>query len=74
LSPKQNQTKVTDNILSCLRNGSRLGWLIDPVTRAVILYQPDRLPEILTGDAVLPVLPELMLELTANQVFAWLRP
>ncbi len=74
LSPGQNQTKVTDNILYCIRHGSQLGWLIDPIARAVLVYQPDRLPEVLREDALLPVLDGLTLQLTAEQVFQWLRP
>jgi Uma2 family endonuclease len=73
LSPGQNQTKVTSNILYCLRHGSRLGWLIDPAAKAVIVYQPDRLPEVLTNDAILPVVDGLTLALTADQIFSWLK-
>ena len=29
LSPEQSQTRVTRNILHCLDNGTKLGWLID---------------------------------------------
>lgn len=29
LSPNQTPTRVIDNILFCLENGSQLGWLID---------------------------------------------
>jgi Uma2 family endonuclease len=73
LSPGQNQTKVTSNILYCLRHGSRLGWLIDPAAKAVIVYQLDRLPEVLTNDAILPVVDGLTLALTADQIFSWLK-
>lgn len=30
-------------------NGAQLGWLIDPETRSVTIYRPDREPELLTG-------------------------
>jgi Uma2 family endonuclease len=32
-----------------IANGARLGWMIDPETRAVELYRSDREPESLTG-------------------------
>jgi Uma2 family endonuclease len=32
-----------------LANGARLGWLIDPETRTVEVYRPDRAPETLTA-------------------------
>jgi len=35
-----SQTKVTGNILHCLKHGSRLGWLIDPDERSVLVYPP----------------------------------
>lgn len=33
LSPDQSQTKVTGKILHCLKQGTLLGWLIDPAER-----------------------------------------
>lgn len=33
-----------------LANGARLGWLIDPETRTVEIYRPDRTPETLTAN------------------------
>ncbi len=37
LSPQQSQTKVTRNIIHCLRNGTQLGWLIDPREQSVLV-------------------------------------
>jgi len=31
---------ITGNILHCLKHGSRLGWLIDPDERSVLVYPP----------------------------------
>ncbi len=73
LSPRQNQTRVTGNILHCLQQGSLLGWLIDPEIRSVLIYWPNRSPEICTNDDLLPVLPDLELTLSADQLFSWLR-
>ncbi|MBW4690827.1 MAG: Uma2 family endonuclease [Lyngbya sp. HA4199-MV5] len=73
LSPDQTTTKVIRNILHCLKHGSQLGWLIDPEERVILVFLPEQLPIELVGDAVLPVLPNLALALTVNDVFAWLK-
>jgi Uma2 family endonuclease len=74
LSPDQSQTKVTDNILFCLRHQTSLGWLIDPDEKAVICFQPNQLPEIMRQpEDTLPVPDFLNLRLTVGQVFSWLR-
>jgi Uma2 family endonuclease len=73
LSPDQSQTKVTGNILHCLRNNSQLGWLIDPSERSIIVYQPDSLPSLLIETDVLPVLEDINLTLCVDDVFAWLK-
>lgn len=73
LSPDQSQTKVTGNILHCLRNGCLLGWLIDPKERSIIVYQPDSLPIIFTETDILPVLAEMDFLLRVDDIFAWLR-
>jgi Uma2 family endonuclease len=73
LSPAQSQTKVTGNILHCLRNGSQLGWLIDPSERSILVYQPNSLPDLLAGQDILPVLKDLNLTLSVDEIFAWLQ-
>ncbi len=55
LSPGQRQTRVTKNILRCLKNGTEMGWLMDPEERAVLVYRAGREVEIL--DAPTQVLP-----------------
>lgn len=74
LSPDQSQTKVTGNILHCLKHGSFLGWLIDPEERCVLVYPPGQQPELLAepGD-VLPVPDLVALRLTVGDLFGWLR-
>jgi Uma2 family endonuclease len=32
-----------------LANGARLGWMLDPETRTVEVYRPDRMPETLSA-------------------------
>ncbi|MBH8551500.1 Uma2 family endonuclease [Nostocaceae cyanobacterium CENA357] len=73
LSPAQSQTKVTGNILHCLRNGSQLGWLIDPIERCILVYQPNSLPDLFSGKDILPVLEDINLTLSVDEIFAWLQ-
>lgn len=73
LSPDQSQTKVTGNILHCLKYGSSLGWLIDPDERVVLVYPPKQQPELLTQADLLPVPDLVTLQLTVADLFGWLR-
>ncbi|HEY9699042.1 MAG TPA: Uma2 family endonuclease [Trichocoleus sp.] len=75
LSPDQSPTKVTGNILHCLKNGCQMGWLIDPEERSILIYPAGQQPELLQDpQEVLPV-PNLVadLQLTVDDVFSWLR-
>ncbi|GAC1479777.1 MAG: Uma2 family endonuclease [Chamaesiphon sp.] len=56
LSPDQSSTKITRKILHSLKQGSELGWLIDPAERSVLVYAPKHQPELFEepGD-VIPV-------------------
>ena len=75
LSPDQSQTKVTGNILHCLKHGSRLGWLIDPDEPSVLVYPLGQQPELLREPKdVLPV-PDLLAgwQVTVGDLFSWLR-
>ncbi|MBD2384936.1 Uma2 family endonuclease [Cylindrospermum sp. FACHB-282] len=73
LSPEQKPNKVIGNILHCLKYGSRLGWFIDPDDLSILAFLPETQPVLLQGEDVLPLLPEIELILTVNQVFAWLK-
>lgn len=73
LSPEQKATKVIGNILHCLKYGSRLGWFIDPDDLSILVFLPEQQPVLLQGEDSLPVLPEIELALTVNQVFGWLK-
>ncbi len=74
LSPEQNSNRVIGNILYCLQHGCRLGWLIDPMMILIFWYfVPGQQPVLLQGEDFLPVLPEIQLALTVNQVFGWLK-
>lgn len=80
-SPEQKPNKIIGNILHCLQHGCQLGWFIDPDDRSVLVFMPNQQPELLQGsvsealpaEARLPLLAGIELELTADQVFAWLK-
>lgn len=75
LSPEQSQTKVTRNILHCLKHGCQMGWLIDPEDRSLLIYPAAQQPDFLQEEQeVLPVLNIVSdLQLTVGDIFSWLR-
>ncbi|MEG3437406.1 Uma2 family endonuclease [Pannus brasiliensis CCIBt3594] len=75
LSPEQSANKVIEKILFCLRQGTRLAWLIDPEDESVLIFRLDRMPEIKREDDILPALPVLEdWRLSVREMFAWLTP
>lgn len=73
LSPDQRTTRVIDNLLHYLEHGCKLGWLIDPDDYSVLIFPPQREPDVYRADRPLPVLAGVNLAVTAAQVFAWLK-
>ena len=74
LSPDQSQTRVTKNILHCLKYGAQMGWLIDPDEQTVFVYRPQQEPEVLDeADQIVPV-PSFVgdLPLRIQTIFGWL--
>ncbi|MEE3715950.1 Uma2 family endonuclease [Tumidithrix elongata RA019] len=74
LSPDQSQTKVTKNILHCLKYGTQMGWLIDPDEQTVFVYRSKQETEVFDDvDGLLPM-PSFAseLQLTIKDLFAWL--
>ncbi|MCC3499403.1 MAG: Uma2 family endonuclease [Microcoleus sp. PH2017_15_JOR_U_A] len=70
LSPDQSSSRVINKILFCLKNQTKLGWLIDPEEQLVIVFQPQQEPEIKENEDVLPVLHVLSdLQLSAANLF-----
>jgi Uma2 family endonuclease len=73
MSPDQRDTKVIRNILHGLKYGASLGWLIYPAERAILAFPADHSPIELVGSDRLPVLPEINLTITVDDVFRLLR-
>jgi Uma2 family endonuclease len=73
LSPEQKTNKVIGNILHCLNFGSKLGWLIDPEDRSVLVFQTDRQPQLFQGKETLLMLAEIPLQVTVEEIFGWLK-
>ncbi|NJM68189.1 MAG: Uma2 family endonuclease [Acaryochloris sp. RU_4_1] len=73
LSPDPSTTKLIAKIQISLDEGSQLGWLIDSQEAAIMIFLPDQPLQLLSGDRLLPVLDEISLQLTPNQVFSWLQ-
>ncbi len=73
LSPEQGSNRVTGNILHCIQHGCQLGWLLDPDDRSILAFLPKQEPVLYEGDERLPTVAAIELELTANQVFSWLK-
>jgi Uma2 family endonuclease len=72
LSPDQRPNKVLGNIIHCLEYGSHLGWFIDPDDLSILLLRPQQQPSLGQENQLLPVYPQLDLELTVSQIFGWL--
>ncbi|MEA5470688.1 Uma2 family endonuclease [Spirulina sp. 06S082] len=73
LSPEQSANQVIGKIVFCLQHGSQLGWLVEPKDRSVTIFTRDRLPEIRSGEDILPVLDCLTnWQLSARELFDWL--
>lgn len=75
LSPGQNQTIVTGNILHCLNYGSSYGWSIDPETRSVLVYPSNKQPQLLQFESDVITVPSIFndFQLTVGELFSWLK-
>lgn len=75
LSPDQNQTKVTNNILHCLRHGTQMGWLVDPEQRSILTYPQGQQPDFFEEADQVPPTPAWAdaVTLTVGTVFSWLQ-
>ncbi|BAZ18126.1 hypothetical protein NIES4071_100090 [Calothrix sp. NIES-4071] len=73
LSPEQSQTRVTKNILHCLKHGTQMGWLIDPDEQTVFVYIGETVQLFDEPQQQLPVPPfASQFKLTVGDLFGWL--
>ncbi len=74
LSPDQSQTKVTKNILHCLKHGTQMGWLIDPDEQSVFVYLPDQPTTVYDEPRARFPVPQFAKDfnLTIEGLFGWL--
>ena len=73
LSPEQKPNKVIGNILHCLSSGCEVGWFIDPDDQSILVFNNGQQPQLLQNTDILPVLAAIDLELTADEIFSWLK-
>ncbi|MFN7715365.1 MAG: Uma2 family endonuclease [Pseudanabaenaceae cyanobacterium] len=76
LSPEQSSILVIEKILFCLKEGSEIGWLIDPATKSIMVFQNGS-TQIYFANAEpqssLTVLTGLEnWEITVSDIFSWL--
>ncbi|WP_271252332.1 Uma2 family endonuclease [Pseudanabaena sp. Chao 1811] len=74
LSPDQSQTRVTKNILHCLKYATQMGWLIYPRERTVFIYRPKQEIEVFDDpESVIPVpLFASEIQIKVKDLFSWL--
>jgi Uma2 family endonuclease len=74
LSPDQFPNRVIDKIIFCINHGTKLGWFIDSNDKSVMVFEPNKLPEIKYNDDKLPVLNILTdWQITPADIFNWLK-
>lgn len=76
LSPDQSQTMITKKIIFCLKNGTQMGWLVDPAEETIFIYEQDQSIQIFDRDNPQRQLPipgfAKEVKLTLQKVMNWL--
>lgn len=73
LSPDQSPSRLINKIYTCINQGTKLGWLIDPAGERVMIFQGDSIPEQRTAQDQLLALEVLdNWQLSAADLFSWL--
>ncbi|MEH2333875.1 Uma2 family endonuclease [Nostoc sp.] len=73
LSPEQSPNRVIRKITFSIQNGAKLGWLLDSDDESIMIFEPNKLPELKEKQDILPVLSVLEnWQLTVADVFSWL--
>ncbi|QSJ18415.1 Uma2 family endonuclease [Nostoc sp. UHCC 0702] len=74
LSPEQFPNRVIDKIIFCINQGTKLGWFIDPNDKSVMVFQPNKLPEVKYDNDILPVIDVLSdWQVKAADIFSFLK-
>lgn len=73
LFPDQNVNKVIGKILHSIQHGSKLGWLLDADDKSIHVFQPNQQPVLMSHSDRLSILENIPLELTASDIFDWLK-
>ncbi|MBH8575038.1 Uma2 family endonuclease [Nostocaceae cyanobacterium CENA369] len=74
LSPEQYPNRVINKIIFCINQGTKLGWFIDPNDKSVMVFQPNKLPEVKYDTDLLPVLDVLVdWQVKAADIFSLLK-
>jgi Uma2 family endonuclease len=73
LSPDQNANKVIGKTIHSIQHGSKLGWLIDPDDKSILVFQPDQQLVLMSGSDHLKVLENIPLDISVSDLFGWLR-
>ncbi len=74
LSPDQSPSRVIDKIIFCLKQGTKLGWFIEPEDESVMVFQPNQLPDVKYAVDNLPVVDVLGdWQLSVADVFTYLQ-
>ncbi|MBE9196303.1 Uma2 family endonuclease [Synechocystis sp. LEGE 06083] len=73
LFPDQRSTRIITKIQTCLEEGAELAWLIDPLEEIILVFQPHQPLIISRDDSILPVLNDIPLTLSAQEIFNWLQ-
>ncbi|WP_036484897.1 Uma2 family endonuclease [Myxosarcina sp. GI1] len=73
-SPNQATNQVIRKIVLALKNGTKLGYFIDPDDESVMVFQPNQLPDVKEKQDILPVLDVLQdWQLKVADIFSWLK-
>lgn len=74
LSPEQNQTQVIKKIVYCLKNGTQMGWLIDPEEETIFVYVPKQEIAVFEAKEMMLSVPNFAenFQLSLGDLFNWL--
>jgi Uma2 family endonuclease len=72
LSPDQSTTKLLAKAQRLLGHGCQLVWIIDTAAASAIALFPQSPLQVCSGIDRLPVLPDIHLDLTVDQLMSWL--